>query len=181
MKKKLLNTRSISLILAGVLVFSACKKNKDEDPAANLVGIWTASTTNFAAKIGDKTLTQYFVDVMGYSQSDAQLSTNLYNFFLQQLFTGTIQFNANNSYTSTLGGTTETGTWSLSADGKKLTIVPAPSTTSDGSTTGATVLDVVLLTANTLQVHSVDTFSNDVNGDDIDETIVTEIDITFKK
>lgn len=173
MKKNLLNPRILFLILSSIVILSSCKKDDEEDPAANLVGTWNSGDATFTAMINDKTMTQYFIDVMQSSQADAQLSTNLFYFILQQAFTGTIQFKADDTYTSTLGGDTENGTWSLSVDGTKLTRTP----------TGMTpmVVDVVMLTATTLKVHWVESFLDDVNEDDIDETVTATIDLTFTK
>jgi hypothetical protein len=110
---------------------------------------------------------------MGLTASDAQLYTSIFNATLQQAFTGTIKVNADKTYTSDLGGTTDSGTWFLSADGKKLTI--------DSTTDPPMVFDVVKLTANELQLHSSETGTEDLNGDNTPETITIDITLKFTK
>ena len=173
MKKKLLNPRIILLAISTIVIFSACKKNEDNSPTANLIGTWNTSSSSFSATIGDKTMTQYFIDVMGATASDAQLSTNLFNLMLQQAFTGTITFKADDTYTSTLGNQPDNGTWAISADGTKLTIDP--------SSGNAILLNIEQLTKSTLQVHTQESFSDDVNQDGTPETITADIDLTFTK
>jgi hypothetical protein len=173
MKSKLLNPKTISLILSAIFILSACKKNDDEDPTANLIGTWNTSSSNFSAKVGDQPMVQYFVTVMGRTQTDAQLTTNLFYLMLQQAFTGSVTYKADNTYTATLGGDNTTGTWSLSADAKKLTIDPANDP--------AFVFDVVQLSSTTMQLKTQDTFSDDINEDNVPEVITTDVDLTFTK
>lgn len=164
--------RLFGIILVTGMFFTSCNKD-DKDPGSNLVGNWTTQTSTFNAKVGDKTLNQYFTDVMGLSASDAQLYTNLFNVTLQQNFTGTIQFKSDNTYTSTLGGKSDNGTWNMSSDGKTLTIDPA----NDDPVT----FDVVKLTSNQLQLHVSETGSDDLNGDNTPENITVDVDLTFTK
>jgi hypothetical protein len=173
MKNNLLNPRIILLAVSTIVIFSACKKNEDNNPTANIIGTWNTTNSSFSAKIGDKSMTQYFIDVMGASASDAQLSTNLFNLMLQQAFTGTITFKSDYTYTSTLGNQNDNGSWTISADGKKLTIDP--------SSGNAILLDIEQLTKSTLKVHSQESFSDDVNQDGTPETITADIDLTFTK
>ena len=44
------------------------------------------------------------------------------NAVLAMQFTGTIEINADNTYEADMGGESDSGTWSLSADNEKLTI-----------------------------------------------------------
>jgi len=164
--------RSIFFILltAGIVITS-CKK--DSDPSDDLIGTWNSTSSSFDAMVGNKTLVQYFTEDMGLSAADAQLAVSLFNVTLQQNFTGTIKFNSDNTYTSTLGGQNETGTWSLSSDGDKLTIDP--------STDDAIIFDVDTLTASQLQVHFSETGSDDLNGDNVPETISITANMTFSK
>jgi hypothetical protein len=168
MKKEI---RLLGIILIAGLLTSSC--SKDDKPTDNIVGTWTTQSSTFTATVGNKTMTQYFTDVLGLSASDAQLYTNLFNVTLQQEFTGTIQVKSDNTYTSTLGGKTETGTWSLSSDGSKLTIDP--------STGDPMIFDVVKLTSKELQLHLNDSGTQDLNNDGTPETITVDVNLTFTK
>lgn len=171
MKKNYLNLRNYILVLITGLILSSC--SKDATLTDNLTGTWTAGTSTFTAMVGDKTLTQYFTEVMLLTMNEAQLYTNLYNGLIQQSFTGTIQIKSDNTYTSTLGGEADTGTWSLTADGKKLTIV---SSTDDPMT-----FDIIELTSSKLQLQLLESISEDFNGDDTPELININVVINFTK
>ena len=173
MRKIFLNPVKMLAILSAVVVLSACNKDDDENQADYLIGTWSTSASSFSATINNQAMSQYLVDVMGSTPADAQFSVNLFNLMLQQSFTGTITFKSDNTYTSTLGGQTENGTWTLGSDIQKLTIDP--------STGGAVVFDVAQLTPSTLQIQTEETFMDDVNEDEIPETIVADVDLTFTK
>ncbi len=158
------------ILFTGVLV-SSCKK--DEFSAEdNLVGTWTATSTDANATVGGKTMVQYFTD-LGYSAGDAQLLANLFKVTLQQNFTGTITFNADKTYTANLGGQSDTGTWNISSDAKQLTL--------DSSTEPAVVLNIDKLTPNELEVSWTETGQEDINNDNVAESITVNIKLVFDK
>jgi len=171
MKMKFLNLRNFFLVFLTGLILSAC--SKDETPTDNLIGTWTAGSATFTAMVGNKTLTQYFTDIMGLTASEAQQFTDLFNQGIQQSFTGTMQIKSDGTYTSSMGGTTDTGTWSLSSDGKKLTI--------DSSTEAPMTFDVIELTSSKLHLNVSESNSEDLNSDGTLETITISIDVTFTK
>jgi len=171
MKGKMTILRSLFVILFAGILITSCEKDKD-DPADNLIGTWTAESSDVDATVGGKTMAQYFTD-LGYSAGDAQLLANLFSLTVQQNFTGTITFNADKTYTSNLGGQSDTGTWNISADNKQLTI--------DSSTEPAVVLNIETLTANELQVNWTETGQEDINDDNVAETITVNISLTFNK
>ena len=171
MKMNFLSLRNYILVFITGLILSSCSK----DPTAtdDLIGTWTAGTSTFTAMVGSKTLTQYFTDVMGLTAAEAQQFTDLLNQGIQQSFTGTIQIKSNGTYTSSMGGTTDTGTWSLSSDGKKLTI--------DSSTEAPMTFDVIELTSSKLQLQILESISEDLNGDDTPELININVVVSFTK
>lgn len=171
MKLKKLSIGICSIVLITVLILSSCKK--DPTPADNIIGTWTAGTPSFTAMVGSKTLTQYFIDVLGLSPTEAQQFTTLFNQSIQQSFTGTIQFKSDGTYTANLGGSPDSGTWTLSADGLKLTIDP--------STDLPTTFDIVELTSSKLRFSITESDSQDLNDDGTMETITISIDLTFTK
>jgi hypothetical protein len=110
---------------------------------------------------------------MGLDATQAAQYTAIVNLALMQTFTGTIQFKSDNTYTATLGGTPDSGTWSLSADAKKLTI--------DSNTEPPETLDVTQLTSNKLTVSLTDNTSEDLNSDGTPETLTVSVTIPFTR
>jgi hypothetical protein len=171
MEKKMTNLRIFSLVFIMGLILAGCKKS--ETATDNIVGTWTAGSATYSAMVGDKTLLQYFTDVVGLSAEDAQTQVNLIAAILQQSLTGTITVKSDKTYTSTLGGTPDSGTWSLSADEKKLTI--------DSSTEDPVIMDVQELSSSKMILGSTETRIEDLNGDSVDETIIVTLTVTFNK
>ncbi len=171
MKIKLSNFRFIIPVIITGVILSSCSKSKTATD--DIIGTWTAGTTTMTAMVGTLTLTQYFVDVMGLTDVEAQTYTAIAEQTLKQSFTGTIQVKSDNTYVSNLGGTTDTGTWSLSADRTKLTIT--------SNTDLPMTVDVVQLTASKLEISVSETISEDLNNDGTPETISVVADITFTK
>jgi len=171
MKMKQLILRSFFLLLISGLAFSSCKKDSSGD--ATIVGTWTAGTVTTDIKVGELTLTQYYIDVVGLSEADAATYAALIQGILVQTFTGTITIKSDNTYTDNLGGTTETGTWSLNSDQTMITITP----------TGEVPMtfDVVELTSSKLIISGTETMPQDLNDDGTDEILTIKIDITFTK
>jgi hypothetical protein len=172
MKEKFFNLRIFIPVIIIGLILSSCSKDSTPSPTDNLIGTWTTSSATFTATIDGKTMTQYFID-MGLSAAQAQQYTALFNATVQQSFTGTITMKSDNTYTSDMGGETDTGTWSLSSDGKMLTIDP--------STDVPMIADVVELTSSTLHLQGNETETDDLNDDGTDETIIVTVDLTFTK
>ena len=171
MKVKFLKLRNLIPVIITGLLLSSC--SKDSTPADDLIGTWTTESATFTAMVGTKTMTQYFIDELDYTPAEAQTFVDLFNTMMQQAFTGTIQMKSDNTYTGTLGGEADTGTWSLSSDGKKLTI--------DSSTEEPMVLDVIELTSSVLHLQGTETETDDLNDDGTPETITITVDLTFIK
>jgi hypothetical protein len=172
MKKHLSNSRNLILVFIIGLTLISCTK-KDKTATDNLVGTWTSGTPVLTITVGTRTLLQYFTDVMGLSASQAQIYVTTVNMSIAQSFTGTFTAKSDNTYTSNIGGEADSGTWALSADGKKLTI--------DSATSSPEIYDVVELTANKLTLSISQSESDDLNGDNIPETINYTIQLVFTK
>ncbi len=173
MKMKHLSLRIFFLILIAGLILSGCNKDTKDTPLDNIIGTWTAGTHTFTVMIGTKTLTQYFIEVAGMSESDAQLYTSYFNQAVQQSSTGTIQIKSEGTYTTNLGGETDTGTWSLSSDGKILTI--------DSSTDDPFTAEIVELTSSKLRFKMSESMSEDMNNDQIPETLTINFEMVFTR
>ena len=166
--------RNISIFLIMGLLITSCNKDDDKDAQDDLIGTWNVWASNFNTSVGDTTLTQYLIDSLGMSADQAQIYTTVFNSTLQQSISGTLTFKSDNTYTSTLGGQTDTGTWSLSNDRKKLTMT---------STTNSTPiqLDVVMLTNENLEVSFTETDSVDLNEDTVPEIITVKANLKLVK
>jgi hypothetical protein len=171
MEKKMTNLRIFSLVFFMGLILAGCKKS--ETATDKIVGTWTSQSGTYTAMVGDKTLLQYYTDVLGMPAEDAQTQINLFAAILQQFITGTITVKSDNTYTDTLGGTPDSGTWSLSADEKKLTI--------DSSTEDPVTMDVLELSSSKMILESTETIPDDLNNDGTDETVIVTLTITFNK
>ncbi|HLP73517.1 MAG TPA: lipocalin family protein [Bacteroidales bacterium] len=171
MKEKFLNIRSLFLVLVAGTMLTACQKDKD-NTTNDLVGVWTAGTITADTQVGGKPLIQYFTD-LGYSAADAQLYSNLFTTTIQQAFSGQITFKSDNTYTTNFGGQNDSGTWTLSPDGKQLTI--------DSSTDNPFVLNIESLTKNQLVVNWNETDNADINGDNTPENITVKLRMTLTK
>ena len=168
-----LNLSISILVLITGLTFSSCKKSKDPSPTDNLIGTWTTGASTVSIMVGSITLTQYAIDVLDLTTTEAQLYTTVFTELVKQGFTGTIQIKSDNTYTSTVGGVADSGTWILSADSKKLTI--------DSSTDVPMIFDIVELTAQSLKLKIEQTESEDLNEDDIPESLNVKADINLTK
>jgi phage tail sheath protein FI len=173
MKINFLQLRTIIPIIITGIILSSCSKDKTATPEANLTGTWTSGSTTYTAMVGTRTLNQYFTEVVGLTADQAELLITTYSASIQQSFTGTIQLKSDKTYTSNIGGKTDAGTWSLSADAKKLTIT--------SNTSGPEILDVLVLTASKLQLQLLEILNQDLNGDGVPESINVNLDVSFTK
>jgi hypothetical protein len=170
MKMNPTNLRGFILVLITGLMLASC--SKDKTSTDNMVGTWTAGTTTYTAKVGDKTLTQYITD-LGLPTDQAAAYTAAFTQHFEPSYTGTFQIKSDGTYTSNFWGTVETGTWSLSSDGTKLTVV---ATGNEPET-----LDVLLLTSNKLNLKMSETLNEDINGDDTPELINVDLEVDFTR
>jgi hypothetical protein len=173
MKTISLSSKILSVILIASLGVTSCKKDKTSNTVTLEGGTWTAGTPTFTAMVGTKTISQYFTDVVGLTADQAATYTAIVNVALMQSFTGTIQFKSDNTYSANLGGKPDSGTWSLSADGKKLTI--------DSNSDVPETADITELTSSKLTVTINSTESDDLNNDGTPETINVNVTIPFTR
>jgi hypothetical protein len=171
MKRVSVNIKILCVVLIAGLAVSSCKK--DSNTITIEGATWTAGTPTFTVMVGTKTLVQYYTDVVGMTAAQAAQYSAIVNAALVQSFTGTIQFKSDHTYTATLGGKADSGTWSLSADGKTLTI--------DSNTANPVTANITELTSNKLTVAITETESQDLNGDGTPETLTLTVTIPFTR
>lgn len=171
MKGKFLNLRNFIPVIITGIILSSC--HKDATPEEDIVGTWTMQSSSFTATVNGKSMTQYFIDDLGLTAAEAQQYIAIFNATMQQSFAGSLVMKSDHTYTATLGGEADNGTWSLSSDGKKLTI--------DSSTEVPMILDVIELTSSKIHLQGTETVMEDLNDDGTNETLVVTIDLTFTK
>lgn len=168
---------SINLIQSLILVIgvAGCDKSDDELSTAELlVGTWTTSAINVDAKVGSKSLVDYLIDDVGLSPEEAAAKYALFEAGLESELTGSLTLHSDQTYESAFGSGSDSGTWSLSADEKTLTLY-------EGSDT--IVITVNSVSGSTLNVTLGNDISQDLDDDMAtpDETITAVADLTLTK
>lgn len=185
MKTKVLNLRIFFLVFLTVFILSSCKKDETArgpvQPPDFMVGTWTTGTITLASiEVGTKTLSEYFSDLWHQPIGRNNYGTvqkwqhSIITSFTPSC-TGTIQINSDNTYSSNLGGITDSGIWSLNKGGINLTL--------SSSTDGTIICDVILLDTPSpkFQFQVFKTIRMDLNNDSTPETIFGKADVIFKK
>jgi hypothetical protein len=164
------------VIAVAIVTISSCKKdNEDENNNSSnnpsLVGTWTISESTVNITANGMDIVEYMMNTFGYTQEQAQLIEDFLLLDIENGYSGTITFNSDNTYNVVTPDDTENGTWSLSGDGKTLTL-----TYEDGTDN----LTVVSLTSTTLILQQpTETEMIDFDDDGIDETTM-QLDAQIK-
>lgn len=178
MKKIQSNLKSLFLI--GVLflfVTTSCDLFDRESTidTSQLVGVWTISDADVVPEIGGLPIKNYFTDVLGMSGLEAEAFAVIYDAFLKESFSGTIEFKDNNSYIFNVAGDIKDGTWALNSDGNKIII--------DGGTSDEQLITILELTNSTLKVRYNELTMEDLdeNPDTADVEVAMKIEMTLTK
>jgi len=178
MKNSIGNSIRLLSVILVIVVVAACSNNNDNNDntmstADKLVGTWTTSVTNIDASVGTQSLTDYLVNDVGLSATDAATQFGLFVASLESEVTGSLTLNADNTYESNFGSGTGNGTWSLSADEKTLTLL-------EGSDT--ILISIISISGNTLNASIGDTIPVDLDNDpgtaDVDVTVEATLTLT---
>lgn len=135
------------LFLLGIAFLLLARCSEDNAPMTSnpdIVGTWTASDWDIDASVGGVSAIDYLVDVVGMSPTQAAFAYAYWEGEIKSELVGSITFNADHTYSSTFGGSPDSGTWDLSSDLTTLTL--------DSGTPDEQVLDVTDLTGSTLTV-----------------------------
>ncbi len=127
---KNLNFREFSVfIFSALFVISACQKEDDRIPAAELlIGTWTTTEVNIVAKVDAQPVTEYLINIIGLSSVEANaVFDNIVSSLTPEL-TGSLTLKEDHTYQSGFAGNMDSGTWSLSADEKLLTLIEGSDT-----------------------------------------------------
>lgn len=173
--KKFLNNLSFLVIIGTLLVFLAGCNENEEDPVNDLLGLWTVSDVDIDATIGNESFVDYLVSE-GMSEIEAEIYWAIFETLLEDEMdiSGTIEIMENNTYTADFEGSTEDGTWKLSADGKTLTF-------DEGIYEMAFTINS--LTSSMLSLSITEVAIEDIDDDPLTQAveIVVEITLTLEK
>jgi len=142
-----------------LMIFFACSDDGGEgqpSTAELLIGTWTTSETDISATVEGQSIVDYLVNVVGMSETDATVRNAVFTSALDDQVTGSLTINSDNTYMSSFAGGSDSGTWSLSADEKTLTLFE-----------GADIIVITInsISATTLNGTISDTLLEDVDGD----------------
>jgi len=162
--KTSLNMIKQVIFLSLVLLLANCSKESDPTPGDLIVGNWKISTAKVTVKVGSLTLVEYLV-AQGLTAAEAQDIEAAFTDDLNDI-EGNLEIKSGGTYSSTSGGSTDTGKWELTPDGKTLTL--------DKGTADEFVFTVATLSATNLNLTGDQT--DDSNG--VTLTIHIEIGLT---
>jgi hypothetical protein len=153
---------------------SACEKDDEQlDQRILLVGLWESIEVNMTFSVGEISLYQYYIDELGFTEEEAQKANQAYGDVFASGLIGFIEFENDNTFTSTLGPSIETGTWWIvNTTTLKLT---------EESQSGQIDLTIFSLDANNLVLGFDDANIDDINGDGTVEEIKIGIELLMRK
>jgi hypothetical protein len=146
---KRIKTHLKALLLLGFLFtfisYIGCNDDDEGDNvAAMLIGTWTITDAEIDSDIGGMSVKDFFINVGGLSEIEAEAFSAIFDAIMGATFTGTLQIKDDNTYISNFGGEIDDGTWSLNSDGDVLII--------DGGTVDEMVINIISITSTTLVV-----------------------------
>jgi len=156
----------LSLALSFSVLVSCGGDDEGDGPSGgDLTGTWTVASASIDATIDGTDIVEWFVDVLGLTEAEAEQFGELFTDGLDEGFVGgTLTFNSDNTYEANFDGDSESGTWSRSGD--QLTI------TSGGE---ESVTTIKTLTSSNLTIEFDETETEDIDEDGTTE----EFRITF--
>jgi hypothetical protein len=173
---KIYHLRIPGFLMAILLLFVAgCSDDEDSGATTSelLIGTWNTSAIDIEVSVGSQTLVDYLIDEVGLSPSEAASQQDQFIDSLEPEITGSLIFNADNTYSSNFGGGSDNGTWSLSGDGKTITLIE-----------GADQIAVSIqsITSTTLVASLGDSILVDIDDDpgtpDVEITVVATLTMT---
>ena len=149
-----------------LVFFNSCETDDDEQVKSDLIGTWTIDDSDVEIKVGGVDLVDYLMEMFDIPQEHAQDFADLFSDDYGSVDAGTITFKEDNTYQVNFGDDVENGTWSVSSDGKTLTI-----TETDGD--GEVYVDNLTITSLTSSMLVL-TLPTETEEIDLDEDGVNE-------
>jgi len=160
MKTKI--NRGIYILLISLIMWS-CGNENDPSPSSTelILGSWKFSTIDVTLKVGNKSFVDYLIE-QGATAEEAELFSSEFASAFEDPDVE-IDFKKEGTYSSTTDGSTESGTWELSSDGKTLTL--------DKGTTDESVFKVTKITDKILNL------SAELIDDSLEDTLTIYLDL----
>lgn len=171
--KKFSNILYGLFVVAFLVGLTGCNKDDDGDGSSNLttrellIGTWTVTDFDLEILIGSQSLLDYLIEVEGLSPEEAAAQNAIFEAFLVSEVTGSLTLKSDNTYVSNFGEGSTTGTWSLSADEKTLTLVEGEDTI---------VITINSITATTLKATISETSQEDLDEDPETPDVIISIE-----
>jgi hypothetical protein len=136
----------LGLIFAFISYTGCNDDDEGDNVAAMLIGTWTITDAEIDSDIGGMSIKDYFINMGGLSEIEAEALSAFFDAIMAATFTGTLQIKDDNTYISNFGGEVEDGTWALNSNGDVLII--------DGGTVDEMVINIISITSTTLVVST---------------------------
>jgi hypothetical protein len=161
-------------ILSVFISYIGCSNDDEDNKESQLIGVWTITDADIDATIGGLSIVDYFIDIVGLTQIEAEGIAALFQSMVAPNFTGTIEIKDDHTYVTTFGGQVDDGTWSLNSTGDKVTL--------DAGTVDEMVINIISVTSSTLvtemeTIESVDIDNNPATPD-IDVSLSVRLTMT---
>ncbi|MDZ7607093.1 MAG: lipocalin family protein [Cyclobacteriaceae bacterium] len=171
--RKALFTVCLICAMTVLCLIVSCNDDDENTPSDLLVGEWTITSTTMDLFVNEKSLVQYLMDEADMTLAEAQVLADLIQNELMGMFNGTIDFKSGGTYTAVFDGDPDNGTWKISSDGETITL--------DQGTIDEMLAAIKTLTESTLIIEMTQDEDFDLNGDELLETIVMKIVMSFSK
>lgn len=179
MTKSILKNSLLILMGLVVLTFTSCEKDSDTTPEPEvkvnkIIGTWTIESTSVELEINDLDLIQYFIQIFGLSQAEAEyFATEFIGSAIEEDVTGTASFKEDGSYTMITNGETQNGTYKMSDDNSKMTM--------DEDTADEIIFDIITLTSTKLEFSFTETEVDDFDEDGTADTLKINVSMVLTK
>ena len=171
MFKQVKSVKLLLYVLAFTGMLFSCSKN-DESPSDLIVGTWTVSNASMEVTVNNKSLVDFYVD-QGYSSAEAtQISDSTINVSVQD-HQGSIIFRSDKTYSMNFTGGNDSGPWSISDNGKQLTL--------KNQLGGSFTYNIKTLTKSTLDMTYSRTQNDDIDKNGTYETVSFSIELVMSK
>ena len=163
--KSLSKVSFLILVSVSLVFFNSCEKEEGETVSNDLIGTWTISSSSIDVSVGGVDFVTYIMNEFEVPKEQAEFFANLFAGG-EEGPSGTITIKDDNTYTLSIDGETESGTWAVSSDGKTLTI-----SGTDENGAYSDDMTIVSLTSSQLVLSIVeDSELVDMDDDDVPET-----------
>ncbi len=171
--KKWFNLGALLLMVSGSLVFTSCKDDDDDnEPESPLVGVWAYESVDISITINEVDFIDYIIEAFDLTQAEAE---EFEEEFIEEMneFDGMKwTFTKDSKFTVTSPEGNENGTWSLSADNKKLSLT---------SGTETDVITVKSLTSSKMELFYAEEYEEDMDEDGEDDVFAISMTLKLKK